>query len=131
MQVVEPRNHRVNAAERAIQTFKDVFIAGLAMTDSEFPLQLWDKLVPQVQNTLNLLRKARINPNILVYEAINGPYNWDRYLLAPPECKAIIYKAPVVRGLWASRGTNHGIWGHPKTVTDAINIMSWKREHIK
>ncbi len=75
LQVVEPHNHWVNAAERAIQTFKDAFIAALASTDSEFPLQLWDKLAPQVQNTLNLLQRARINPNILAYEALNGPYN--------------------------------------------------------
>ena len=48
LQLVEPHNHRVNAAERAIQTFKDAFIAALATTDSDFPLQLWDKLTPQV-----------------------------------------------------------------------------------
>ena len=42
LQLVEPHNHRVNAAERAIQTFKDAFIAVLATTDREIPLQLWD-----------------------------------------------------------------------------------------
>jgi hypothetical protein len=40
LQVVQSHNHQVNAAERAIQTFMDVFIAALATTDSEFPLQL-------------------------------------------------------------------------------------------
>jgi hypothetical protein len=49
LQLVEPHNHCVNAAERAIQTFKDAFIAALATTDNNFPLQLWDKLAPQVQ----------------------------------------------------------------------------------
>ncbi len=42
LQVVEPHNHRMNGAERAIQTFNAAFIAALAMTDSNFPLQLWD-----------------------------------------------------------------------------------------
>jgi len=42
LQVVEPHNHRVNPAERAIQTFKDAFIAALVTTDRNFPLQLWD-----------------------------------------------------------------------------------------
>jgi hypothetical protein len=46
LQLVEPHNHRVNVAERAIQTFKDAFIAALATTDSNFPLQLWDWLTP-------------------------------------------------------------------------------------
>jgi hypothetical protein len=43
LQLVEHHNHRVNVAERAIQTFKDAFIAALAMMDSNFPLQLWDE----------------------------------------------------------------------------------------
>ena len=94
----------VNAAERAIQTFKDAFIAALATTDRDFPLQLWDKLAPQNQDTLNLIRESQINPAILAYEALNGPYNWDQYPLAPPGCKAVIYKAPAVRGSWVSRG---------------------------
>ena len=53
LMLVEPHNHRVNAAERAIQTFKDHYISALAMTDSAFPLQLWDKLTSQVETTLN------------------------------------------------------------------------------
>ncbi len=37
LMLAEP--HRVKAAERAIQTFKDHFISALATTNSEFPLQ--------------------------------------------------------------------------------------------
>jgi hypothetical protein len=75
LQLVEPHNHRVNAAERAIQTFKDAFIAALATTDSNFPLQLWDRLTPQVQDMLNMMRTSRINPAISANEALNRPYN--------------------------------------------------------
>jgi hypothetical protein len=92
LQLIEPHNHRVNAAERAIQTFKDAFIAALATTDSNFPLQLWDRLMPQVQNTLNMMRTLRINPAISAYEALNGPYDWNRYPLAPLGCKAVVYE---------------------------------------
>jgi hypothetical protein len=74
LQLVEPHNHRVNTAERAIQTFKDAFIAALATTDNEFPLQLWDRLTPQVRDTLNLMQASRINPKILAYKALNSPY---------------------------------------------------------
>jgi hypothetical protein len=65
---VEPHNHRVNAAERAIQTVKDAFIATPVTTDCGFLLQLWDKLALQVQDTLNLLQESQINPTILAYE---------------------------------------------------------------
>jgi hypothetical protein len=40
VQLVEPHNKRLNAAERAIQTWKDAMITVLATTDSDFPLQL-------------------------------------------------------------------------------------------
>ncbi len=53
-----------------------------------------------------MIRASRINPNILAYKALNGPYNWDRYPLAHPGCKATIYQSPAVRGSWASRGTD-------------------------
>ena len=72
LQLVKPHNHRLNAAERAIQTFKDAFIATLATMDSNFPFQLWDKITPQVQNTLNMMRGSRINPEISAYEQLNG-----------------------------------------------------------
>ena len=78
LQLVEPHNKRVNAAEWAIQTFKNAFIAALATTNSNFPIPLWDKLTAQVQDTLlNMMRVSHINHNILAYKALNGPYNWN------------------------------------------------------
>jgi hypothetical protein len=114
LQLVEPRNHRVNAAERAIQTFKDAFIVALATTDSEFPLQLWDRLTPQIRDTLDLMGASRINPEILAYEALNGPYDWNRYPLAPLGCKAVVYEDGDNRGLWASRGIDGWYLGPSK-----------------
>ena len=106
LQVVEPHNHRVNAAERAIQTFKAAFIAALATTDSDFPLQLWDRLTPQVEDTLNMLRASRVDPTKSAYEILNGPYDWNRYPLAPLGCKAVVYENGDTRGSWASRGVD-------------------------
>jgi hypothetical protein len=81
LQLDKPHNHRLNAAKRAVQTFKDALIAALATTDSNFPLQLWDKITPQVQNTLNMMRASRINQTMPAYEQLNGPYDWNRYPL--------------------------------------------------
>ncbi len=92
LQIVKPHNHCVNAAEWAIQTFKGAFIAALATTGSNFPLQLWDLLTPQVKDTLNMLRASCIDPSKLAYEILNGPYDWNHYPLAPLGCKAVVYK---------------------------------------
>jgi hypothetical protein len=106
--LVEPHNHHINAAERAIQTFKDHLISALATTDSEFPPQLWVKLTSQVETNLNLMRASQIKPRISAYKAIWGPYDWNCFPLAPPGCKAVTYESPTARGLWGSRET--GAW---------------------
>ena len=46
-QFVEPTNHHVNAAERAIQTFKTHFISGMCSTDVKWPFQLWNTMTEQ------------------------------------------------------------------------------------
>jgi hypothetical protein len=62
LMLVESNNHQVNAAECAIQTFKNHFVRVLATTDSKFPLQLWDHLAPHVETLLNMLRPLCIDP---------------------------------------------------------------------
>ena len=57
-QLVPPGIHRRNAAKKAIQTFKNHFIAGLSSTHPDFPLNLWDQLLEQAELTLNLLRQS-------------------------------------------------------------------------
>ncbi len=104
--LVKPNNHRVNASERAIHTFKAHFVNALATTNSNFPLQLRDWLTPQVEATLNMLCPSCIEPTILVYEAVHGPYYWNCFPLAPPGCKAVIYEAPESQGSWASHSTD-------------------------
>eukprot|EP00804_Cyclotella_cryptica_P009770 CCRYP_013223-RA/>CCRYP_013223-RA protein AED:0.41 eAED:0.41 QI:0/0/0/1/0/0/4/0/726 len=104
-QFVEPNNHRVNAAERAIQTYKNHFISGLCTTDSEWPLQLWDNLTEQALITLNLPRTSRLDPTKSAYHQLHGhKYDWNTHPLAPPGTKAIVYESPHGRASWGSRG---------------------------
>jgi hypothetical protein len=63
-QLVPPHCHRHNAAERAIRTLKENFVAGLSSVDPAFPLHLWDRLLPQAVITLNLLRTSRLHPQL-------------------------------------------------------------------
>jgi hypothetical protein len=102
LQLVEPHNHCVNGAKRAIQTFKDAFIAAIATTDCNFLLQLWDKLMPQVQTMLNIMRASRIDPAVLTFKILNCLYDWNQYPLALLGCKAMVYKDGNTQGSWAS-----------------------------
>ena len=100
-QLVEPDNHRVNAAERAIQTFKNHFLAGLSTVDKAFPLQLWCYLLVQAEMTLNMLRTSRIDPSKSAYEVLEGKFDYNRTPLAPPGTKALLYEAAARRAAWA------------------------------
>ena len=92
LQLVKPGNHCVNTAGHAIQTFKNRFIGALGTTSVDFLIQLWDKMAPQVQDTINLVRCSRINPNKSAYEALKGPYDWNWYPPMPLGTKAVIYE---------------------------------------
>ncbi len=105
VQLVEPNNHRVNAAERAIQTFKNHFISGLCTTDPKFPFQLWNHLTHQATITCNILRRSRINPDVSAYEQLHGAkFDWNAHPMAPPGTRAVIHSSPLTRTSWGPRG---------------------------
>ena len=105
-QLVPPHTHRRNAAERAIQTFKNHFISGLCSVDKTFPIHLWDRLLPQAVLTLNLLRPSRWNSKLSAYQQIYGNFDFNSTPLAPPGTKVIVHETPDVRSSWAPHGVN-------------------------
>jgi hypothetical protein len=106
-QLVPPHCHRRNAAERAIGTFKEHFVAGLASVDPSFPMQLWDRLLPQEEITLNLLRTSRLHPQLSAAAHYHGLVDYNKAAFAPPGCKIIAHKKPGKRCTWAPHG-QHG-----------------------
>ena len=103
-QLVPPHNHRRNAAERCIRTFKNHFIAGICSTHPNFPLNQWDSLLPQAEITLNLLRPSRINPKLSGYSLLNGEFNYNRTPIAPLGTRVIVHEKPDKRASWAQHG---------------------------
>lgn len=87
--LVPPCMHRVNAAENAIDSFKNHFIAGLATLNPEFPMHLWCRLLPLATTTLNLLRPSRVNPKLSAEEFLNGVFDYNKTPISPPGCKVL------------------------------------------
>ena len=61
-QLAPPPIHRLNAAERAIRTLKNHFMAILCSVHSDFPINILHRLLPQAEMTLNSARPCRTNP---------------------------------------------------------------------
>jgi hypothetical protein len=74
-QRVPRKEHRANAAERTIRTFKNHFISTLCTVDAHFPLSEWDRLLPQAILTLNLLRSSRKHPSLSAHASLFGHYD--------------------------------------------------------
>ena len=96
--------HRRNIAEQMIQTFKSHFLSILAGVSTAFPKFLWDKLLPQTELTLNLLRQSDIAPVISAWEDFNGTFNFDATPIAPLGSLIIIHTKPDPRNTWDYRG---------------------------
>ena len=105
-QLMPPHIHRRNSAKRAIQTFKNHFIAGLASTDPNFPLSNWCRLLPQAELTLNLLRPSRLNPKLSDYALLEGAFDFTCTPLAPPGTPVIDHEKPTQRRTWAPHGVD-------------------------
>jgi hypothetical protein len=103
-QLVPPHCHRLNAAERAIRTFKEHFVAGISSVDPTFPFHLWDRLLPQAEITLNLLLTSRLHPQLSAAAHFHGLVDYNKTAFAPPGCKIIAHEKPGKRRTWAPHG---------------------------
>ena len=101
MELVPPGCHRRNAFEVAIRNFKAHFLSMLAGTVVNFPMSLWDCLLPQTEITVNLLRQSNENPTVSAYAHLSGPFDYKTILLAPMGCAVQIHEKTDKRGTWA------------------------------
>lgn len=105
-QLTPPHMHRINAAERAIRTFKNHFIAGLSSVDPTFPIGEWDRLLDQAEITLNLLRNSRVNNKLSAYAYLHGVYDFNKSPMAPPGTKVVAHVKTKVRSSFGFHGTS-------------------------
>ena len=101
MELVPTGCHRRNAAEVAIRNFKSHFKSVLAGVAEDFPPSLWDRLLPQTEITLNLLRQSNATPTVSAYAHLCGPFDYNKMPLAPMGCNAQIHEKTDSRGTWA------------------------------
>jgi hypothetical protein len=86
--------HQQNAAKRAIHTFKGHFISVLVGVAEGFPINQWDKLLPQTILTLNLLRQSNVAPNISAYAYHHGTFDFNWMQIAPIGCSVPFHIKP-------------------------------------
>jgi hypothetical protein len=137
-QLVPPGVHRRNAAERAIRTLKNHLIAGFCSLDENFPLSLWDKLLPHALMSLNMLRGSRINPKLSAYAQLHGAFDFNATPLAPPGIRVLIHEKPHQRKTWMPHAVDgwyigpamesyrcHRVWCWATKTERICDTLSW------
>jgi hypothetical protein len=106
LELVPPGCHHCNAAEVAIRNFKSHFLSVLAGGADNFPPSLWDRLLPQTEITLNLLRQSNALPNILAYAHLSRPFDYNKMPLAPMGCEVQVHEKADKQWTWAYHFVN-------------------------
>ena len=88
--------HRQNTAKKAIRKFKAHFISILAGVADGFPRRHWNQLLPQAELSLNLLRQAKIKPELSAWTYMMGAFNYDATPLGPLGCPVMIHKKTLI-----------------------------------
>jgi hypothetical protein len=82
-------------------------VAGLYSVEPAFPLHLWDRLLPQAEITLNLLRTSKLHPQLSAAAHFHGLVDYNKTAFSPPGCKIIAHEKPEKRRTWDPHG-QHG-----------------------
>ena len=101
LELVPPVTHRRNAAEVAIHNFKAHFLSVLAVTVQYFPPSLWDRLLPQAEITISLLRQSNETPKVLAYAHLSGPFNYNKITLTTMGVSVQLHEKTDKKVTWA------------------------------
>ena len=74
-QNVEAHHHNVNAAKPAVKSTKYHLISHVDTVDVNWPIQLWSEMLPQIQETLHMVRTSRDNNKLTAYEEIKSAFD--------------------------------------------------------
>ena len=132
IQYCPPGQHRSLKGERAIRTFKNHFISTLCTVSLNFPLNLWDKLLPQAELCLNHLIPYGPNPHTSAYEGRHGcKFDFRGHPIAPAGSKVLIHDKPSARGSWAPHGVLGFYLGPSKHHYRCFDVWSVETQSIR
>jgi hypothetical protein len=131
-QLFPPGVHRRNAAERTIHTFQNQFSAGLCSGDNDSPLHLWDRLLPQAEISLNLMRGSRTNLKLSAWTQIHGNFDYNRTTpLGPPGCRVLAHKKSEKRTTWSPHALNGWYTGRALESYRCYEVWIWGTRAVR
>jgi hypothetical protein len=110
-ELVPPKEHQHNMAEKATQTFKDHFVGVISGCAPSMPIHLWCQLLPQVEQQLLLLRQSRAHPNLSAYAHVYKQHDFNRHPFVPIGMEALVHDKPHKHRTYAKHCTKVFVLG--------------------
>jgi hypothetical protein len=70
----------------------------------DFPIHLWERLLPKAEITLNLLRSSIFYPQLSAAAHCHGLIDYNKTAFGPPGYNIIAHEKPSQRRTWALHG---------------------------
>ena len=67
---------------------------------------LWCRILPQCQDTLNMLRTSCLHHQTPSFTHMNGLFDYNATPMAPPGIKILVYETPQQRKTWVQHGVD-------------------------
>jgi hypothetical protein len=69
---MEAHHHNTTAAKLAVESLKYHIILHTAFLDANRPVKPWGEMIPQTEDTLNMLLTLQNNINLTAYKELNS-----------------------------------------------------------
>ena len=93
-QYTPPYTHQTKPSERSIQSYKSCIESTVASLPPKFPITYWCRLIPQVDFSINIVRKCRQIHLLSGWYRMEGEYHFDATPVAPPGSEMLMHKKP-------------------------------------
>ena len=103
-QVVHTINHRANNEERPIHTFNNPLIVVLFCLDTDFHLQLCERMLQKATISLNILQQSRLHPHLSAYIHLYVGFDYNCTYISQPGKIVVNCDRPKDRASWPSHG---------------------------
>ena len=86
--------------KKRTETFKGNFKTIMCGVAKDFPMNLWDCLIPQAELTCNILHQSNVAPKVAAQAYAFGPHDSNRMPLAPMVCAVQIHEKTSKSKTW-------------------------------
>ena len=127
-------SHITNLAEISLQTYKSCVKSTMVSLPPTSPIAYWCRLLPQIDFSVNIVRKCRQNPLLSAWATMEGEFHFNTNPISPPGSEKLMHEKPNRRntfGFNTKKGMVHSTIFLTIPNIQSYNGINWIRKNIR